>query len=393
MIHESERPVAAQFCATFLKPEMLHIYRQINALKRFRPVVIARKREGETAFPFDPVDIVPRPALRAWIRFRDRIVLGRPIQMTRREAAATVDALNARQAALLHVFFGHVGIFALPVLERRRLPAVVSFHGADTGVDTGRPAHRRAMKRVFDVADLILVRSESLREQIVALGCAREKIGLQRTGIPLDQFPYIERPTPPDGAWLCVQASRLIPKKGLITTLAAFAGFRKRWPKARLIIAGEGAMIGELQQTAADLGMADAVTFPGFVEGAALRDLYGRAHFFLHPSETGPDGDREGVPNALLEAMATGLAVLATRHGGIPEAVEEGVSGYLFEERDHRSIGEALDRLAANPDRLVALGAAASRRVAETFEIAAQARGLEDHYERLIHHSWQKSHS
>src|SRR5439155_470909 len=73
-----------------------------------------------------------------------------------------------------------------------------------------------------------------------------------------------------------------------------------------------------------------------------LRELLYESHVFLHPSETGPDGNQEGVPNSMLEAMASGLAVFATNHGGIPEAIGNGVSGMLGPERDQKSLARAL---------------------------------------------------
>src|SRR5207253_1966559 len=85
-----------------------------------------------------------------------------------------------------------------------------------------------------------------------------------------------------------------------------------------------------------------AVDFAGFVSQEELRELFYEAHIFLHPSETGRDGNQEGVPNSMLEAMASGLPVFATRHGGIPEAVQNNVSGILVNERNHRALADAL---------------------------------------------------
>jgi glycosyltransferase involved in cell wall biosynthesis len=104
----------------------------------------------------------------------------------------------------------------------------------------------------------------------------------------------------------------------------------------------------------------------------------------LHPSETGRDGNQEGVPNAMLEAMATGLPVFATRHGGIPDAVEHNISGILVEEGDYESLGDALIDCAKDFARLAAMGRAASASVAKNFDQVEQTRLLEDIYLREI---------
>jgi len=270
------------------------------------------------------------------------------------------------------------------LLEISPVPVIVSFHGADAGVDLDKPAHLALTQRMLDYATLLLVRSESLAQRLTAIGADAPKIRLHRTGIPVSEIPFQQRSAPPDGAWRGVQACRLIAKKGLATTLRAFAEFAREYPKATLSIAGQGPQLAELRLLAATLGIADRVNFPGFLSQAELRVLYASAHFFLHPSETPPDGDQEGVPNSLLEAMASGLPVLATMHGGIPEAVEHGTSGLLVPERDHTALAQAWLALARDPARYTQMSAAAAARVSATFNLAAQARLLEGYYREAI---------
>src|SRR5439155_2709817 len=246
------------------------------------------------------------------------------------------------------------------------------------------PAYRRATEEMLGAVRRVLVRSESLCQAVIDLGCAPEKIEIQRTGIPLADFPFRERSIPGNGQWRLLQAGRLIEKKGLKTTLRAFAKFRKEFPAARLTIAGEGPQLDELQSLAHELQIVDAVDFPGFVSQEGLRELFYSSHIFLHPSETGRDGNQEGIPNSMLEAMATGLPVFATRHGGIPEAVEHKISGILIEERDYESLGDALIDCAKDSVRLAAMGRAASESVAKNFNQAEQTRRLEGIYLRLI---------
>jgi colanic acid/amylovoran biosynthesis glycosyltransferase len=376
--------VVASYCATFLKPEMLHIYRQITSLRRVRPVVIAQKLENKERFPFPDIHLISKPTFHFLRRIWFKQVADRPWQISPAEVRAIERVLNETKVQLLHIYFGHIAVLLRPLIRQRQKPSLVSFHGADVLVDMHKPAYRRATEEMLSLVKRVLVRSESLRQAVINLGCAPEKIEVQRTGIPLADFPFRERSVLGNGQWRLLQAGRLIEKKGLKTTLRAFAQFRKEFPAARLAIAGEGPQLEELQSLARELQIVDAVDFPGFVSQEALRELFYSSHIFLHPSETGRDGNQEGVPNSMLEAMASGLPVFATRHGGIPEAVENNVSGILVNERNHRALADALIETAKSPDRLVAIGRAASDSVVKNFNQTEQTRRLEEIYLREI---------
>jgi colanic acid/amylovoran biosynthesis glycosyltransferase len=379
-----EAPVAAQYVVTFLKPEMLHVYRQITSLRAFRPVVFCQKRENAAQFPFEPIVILPKPRTHQIRRLFQKTVLDRPITIYRREARRILTALHAADARVLHIYFGHIGVHLLPLLEICDLPIIVSFHGADAQVDLDKPAHLAATQRLLALATLLLVRSQSIAERLHELGADPKKIRLHRTGIPLDEIIFTPRQPPADGAWHCLQACRLIAKKGLTTSLRAFARFTQTYPRATFTIAGEGPLLPELRALAAALGIDDRVDFAGFVSQERLRQLYATSHLFLHPSQLGPDGDQEGVPNSLLEAMASGLPILATRHGGIPEAVTDGETGALVAERDHVALAQAMLELAADPRDYAAMHLSASATVRANFSLEAQALLLGEYYSEAI---------
>jgi colanic acid/amylovoran biosynthesis glycosyltransferase len=383
----TESPVVACYCATFLKPEMWHIYRQITALQRVAPAVIAQKRENSGRFPFDKIDIVPKPALHFLRRFWFRQLLDKPWQISSGELRALRNVLERSNARLLHIYFGHIAVHLLPLIRAWKNPSIVSFHGADVMVDMNKPAYREATRQMLDIVTLVLVRSESLRRPVADLGCDENKVEVQRTGIPLDEFPFRERNFPPSdggGEWRLVQAGRLIEKKGLPVTLRAFASFLKRYPDATLTIAGEGPLLGHLQDLARELTIDNRVSFTGFISQEELRDLYYRSHIFVHPSETGPDGNQEGIPNSMLEAMASGLPVFATEHGGIPEAIEHGMSGVLVPERDDEELAWALLNAVEDCHFLSQVARNGADVVREKFDLNAQGRRLEDIYLRLI---------
>jgi colanic acid/amylovoran biosynthesis glycosyltransferase len=364
---------------------MLHIYRQITALERCSPVVIAQKREQAGRYPFEPIYVVPKPATHFLRRFWFRQLRDQPWQISDRELRALQTVLSKTAARLLHIYFGQIAVHLLPLIRSWKKPSIVSFHGADVTVDMNKPAYRETTRQMLNAVKLVLVRSESLRRAVIDLGCNEKKIEIQRTGIPLDEFPFRERsfiaaPT----EWRFVQAGRLIEKKGLPVTLRAFALFLRQHPNASLTIAGEGPLLGQLQNLAGELNIDGRVSFTGFVSQQQLREIYDGSHIFLHPSQRGDDGNQEGIPNSMLEAMASGLPVFATHHGGIPEAIRNGVSGVLVPERDHEKLAVALLDAAQDPEFLSRIAVNGAEIVRKNFDLRAQAQRLEEVYLRAI---------
>jgi colanic acid/amylovoran biosynthesis glycosyltransferase len=307
-----------------------------------------------------------------------------PWQISYTELRALLGVLNRIDARLLHIYFGQIAVHLLPLIRSWNNPSIVSFHGADVMVDMNKPAYREATRQMLEAVKLVLVRSESLRRAVADLGCDPEKIEIHRTGIPLEEFPFRERSFPKNDQWRFVQAGRLIEKKGLPVTLRAFAMFLTKYPNATLTIAGEGTLLDELQKLACELNIEERVLFTGFISQEQLRNIYYASHIFLHPSQTGHDGNQEGVPNSMLEAMATGLPVFATQHGGIPEAIENGVSGVLVPEGDHEELTQALLNAAQDPAFLSRIARSGAETVRKNFDLSAQAQRLEDIYLRTI---------
>ena len=359
---------------------MLHIYRQITRLERVRPIVITQKRENPAAFPFDAVHSLPKPATHFLRRFWFRQLLAQPWQISKMEVDSLLRILNRSGARLLHIYFGHIAVHLLPLIRTWPNPSVVSFHGADVLVEMNKPAYRGATQEMFRHVRRIFVRSDSLRRAVALLGADEGKIDVVRTGIPLEQFPFRARSLPRNGEWQLLQAGRLIEKKGYATTLRAFAAVLEKYPKATLILAGDGPLRADLQRLARTLKIEQRVSFRGFIPQTELRELFYESHMFLHPSQMGRDGNQEGVPNAMLEAMATGLAVFATNHGGIPEAIVNGVSGELVAERDHAALGAAVVEAMQKPETLATLARNGAESVRNEFDQRRQIRHLEDLY-------------
>lgn len=380
------RPVVASYVSDFLKPDMLHVFRQITGQERVVPWVFTHKREGEERFPFPDkrMVVLPKPRLRWWRRFVSRQFTHAPWRLYTWEVRHAILELTRAEARVLHIYFGHTAVHMIPLIKAWPHPVVVSFHGADAGVDMEQPAHLAALREVFKKTSVLQARSHSLADDLAKLGAPAGKLRVQRTGIPLEEWPFVERQPPPDGAWRILQSCRFIEKKGLDTTLQAFTEVRRQWPRAQLILAGDGPQRAELETLATRLEMRDSVTFTGFLSQDALRKQMYAAHVFVHPSRTSADGNREGIPNAMLEAMASGAPVVATWHGGIPEAVKDGRSGLLVAENDHAAMARALIVLMHDRDHARDLAVGGRQAVEENFDRTLNIRLLEDTYLELM---------
>jgi glycosyltransferase involved in cell wall biosynthesis len=376
--------LVASFCTFFLKPEMLHIYRQLTGLQAFQTFIITKHRQNADRFPFDDVEPLVTPKRHVLRRGYLKYVARKPALIYRGEYDAIRRILIRRDPELIHVYFGNTGVHLLPLLKQWDRPWVVSFHGMDVQSRPKEKGYDQKLRELLQLAPLVLVRSQSLANRLHDLGCASDKIRLNRTGIPLQNFPWVERPFPKDGQWQLVQACRLVEKKGLLTTLSAFRRFVSDYPNSRLVIAGEGPLRDALARKIDELSLGTQVSLAGFLSQEELRKIYTESHIFVHPSELAADSNQEGIPNSMLEAMASGLPVVATRHGGIPEAVQEGTDGILVPERDESALYQALLKLAAQPELWRQMGKQASRSVAENFEQGQQIGRLEAVYAEAL---------
>jgi glycosyltransferase involved in cell wall biosynthesis len=378
----SDAPRLGYIWDTPLKEGERHIRRQVLGSRRFEPVVLTRRAvSGVKRFPATTRVLTERR--RMWVRVYRKYLLGQgscQFNQIPEGLQALVQELRLR---LLHVFFGTKGMFYLPALRSVEVPVSVSFHGADIA-RCAESDGGDGLQDLFARADCVMARSEHMAASLRRLGCAPEKLWINRAGVPLGEFPLLERERSAGHPFTFIQVCRLIPKKGIEDTIEAFEQVRRQLPGARLRIVGEGSLRSTLTATIERKGLADAIRLTGFVDPAALLRLLAEADLFLHPSVTAADGDREGIPNSLLEAMATGLATVATRHAGIPEAVVHGESGWLVPENDPARLAERMTWCARNPQALREAGAAARAFIEREHDLEQRMRLLDDKYEELI---------
>jgi glycosyltransferase involved in cell wall biosynthesis len=360
---------------------MLHVYRQVTGIQRFRHHVVTRRREQAERFPFPCLTVLRRSPWR-WVGRTFHRLRACVVPLPRYETNQLLRLTREHSADVVHIYFGTEAARMLDYLRREVRPVVVSFHGADVSDLLADDS----LRGIHETATLLLARSESLRQALVARGCAPDRIVVTPTGIPPAEQPREPRlePVTGDRPIRLLQACRLIDKKGLDISVAAVAELRRRGLPAVLDIAGDGSLRPALEGQAAAAGLSGAVRFLGFLPNTELLSRLPGYDVFLHPSRTTEGGDREGVPNSMLEAMAAGVPVIATRHSGIPEVITDGEHGLLIPSADTDALAAAILKLAREPALFADLSRNARRRVAQRHSLEGSVQILEAAYQEAI---------
>ena len=253
--------------------------------------------------------------------------------------------------------FGTNGVLAQQVRDACALhvPLAATF----LGHDLSRVLRQRKpdfYARLFARGDLMLPLSEYFRDRLIAIGCPPGKIRVQRLGVDTVKFAFRLRTRAPGAPTRFVSVSRLVEKKGLETGLRAFALLQRDAADATWDIAGDGPLRPELEALRRELCLTERVALHGAMPRERVRQLLDASHVLLAPSVTAADGDQEGTPVAIMEAMASGLPVVSTRHSGIPELVQDGATGLLVPERDAEALARALRQMIQSPERWEEMG-------------------------------------
>jgi glycosyltransferase involved in cell wall biosynthesis len=286
---------------------------------------------------------------------------------------------------LLHAHFGWSAIRMVPLRQFLRVPLVTSFGGKDIGSEMLKPLFAPLYEAVLRISERIVCVSAQLARTVVERGADPERVVVIHRGTDLSFFDFCDRSSRSnqDPVQL-LMVGRLVEKKGHRYAFQALPRLRQGGVDFQLTVVGQGDDFDALRSLALELGLGPLVRFVGGMDEAELRDQYRRADLLLHPSVTAADGDTEGLPNTVVEAAATGLPAIASRHGGIPEAVIDRQTGELIQERDVEGLVTAIDTLARDRRRRLEFGRAAAAHARQNFDIAHQVNRHVELYRELI---------
>jgi colanic acid/amylovoran biosynthesis glycosyltransferase len=280
---------------------------------------------------------------------------------------------RTRKVEVVLAEYGPTGVAVMRACHRAGVPLVVHFHGFDAYERETLATDGRKYAALFGSAAAVVAVSSDMEQRLIELGAPREKVVLNPYGVDTATFSASD---PSQAPPVFVAVGRFVEKKAPYLTLLAFKQVIQERPDARLVMAGDGPLLGSCQQLARGLGIDDRVKFSGAIPQPDVAALMARARAFVQHSVTAPNGDSEGLPVAVLEAGASSLPVIATRHTGIPEAVVEGETGLLVDEFDVDGMAERMILLAADPVLAARLGRAARARVEQHFSMEGSINGL-----------------
>jgi glycosyltransferase involved in cell wall biosynthesis len=352
------------------------IVNQADAMARYEPVFAGRRRVRGVDLGGRVVAVAANGGWSDGVRqLRHR--LGSPPRDLR-------ASLAAMKPSLIHAHFGPDALSALPLQRSLRVPLVATFHGYDAtqeaSVRQGAEMWLYGRRRLAlaERSARILAVSEHIRRRLLVLGFPEDLVRTHYIGVDARRFfaaPLAEREP------VVLAVGRFVEKKGFEYLIDAMGEVQRRRANTELVLIGSGPLEAQLRRRAA------AVLGPHRIFGPAepqvIRGWMRRARVFAVPSVTSSSGDTEGLPIALLEAMASGLPVVASDHAGIPEAVSDAISGYLVAERDVGGLAARIADLLEDDESWDRFSAASRVVVERTFDLATQTTRLESIYDEV----------
>ena len=384
---------------TFMEPIAKHVAARghdVHIVAPWHPLVTRGRIEDGVSFHF--FKYAPLPALnvfgyaagmRADVALRSAAWMAAPLAMT----AGWFKAMRVAQKRGASVMHGHwvVPGGVIASTAQPRLPLVVSLHGSDVFVAERTPIARAAARRVFGRSGAVTACSPDLADRAIALGADRTRMQVVPYGVDTDRFKPSDASERaairqaagmPTDALVVVAAGRLVRKKGFEYLIAALPLLRT--PNVHLVIAGAGDLDDELTSRARAAQAAGRVHFPGNLGQDSVGAWFGAADVVAVPSVRDDSGNVDGLPNTLLEGLASGAPVVTTAAGGIGSVVEHDRNALVVAERDSRGLAAAIDALLADTGRRERLGRAGRALVDERFGWDAAAARFEAAYDRAL---------
>jgi len=289
-----------------------------------------------------------------------------PKRLFKSRSAYLAGLLRDNGVDTLMVEYGPCAVHLVEAAQLALCKFYVHFHGVDASLALRNPAMVARYQDMFAMADGIIAPSAFIATKLAKSGCPAEKLHVVPCGVELPPAP-----APSGEGQHLLAVGRFTEKKAPLASIEAFARVNQRFPGATLTMMGDGPLLEDAKAAVSKLGLSESVTLTGMVGSAEVQAAMQRASIFLQHSVTAQNGDVEGLPVAILEAMAAQLPVVSTLHSGIPEAVANGETGFLVEEGDVAGMASQIIKLLEEPAMARAFGVAGRKKVEQNFTIEA----------------------
>jgi glycosyltransferase involved in cell wall biosynthesis len=370
-----ERPTVLIFRKRLLPWSETFVATQGRALHRYRPVFTGYHHEPAGAHYLNGCDrvLLDRHSILPGIGKASLKIFGRLPRSFR-------TALERAEASLVHAHFGTSINPAGVIAHELDLPLLVTFHGHDIATVPRDPkgAHKRA--QALQRFDRAIAVSDFIADRLRASGCPSDRIIVHRIGVDTDRFAPHSEPHVPGRVLF---AGRLVAKKGLDHLLRAFHIAQQAVPAAELVIVGDGPLREPMEQLARELCV--RARFVGVQTPDEVLRYMRSSALLAAPSIVTARGDAEGLPITIMEAIATGLPVVAFPSGGSGEGVRDGVTGRLLPAGDEGALARAVTELLTDEPLRMRMSAAARQLALTEFSLVRQTRLLEDIYDEVVH--------
>jgi len=299
-----------------------------------------------------------------------------------RSISILTKLISSQSIDVLHAQFGFNAIRILPVAKALQIPLVVSFHGLDASKLLRKRSYRNGVKKVFNYASAIVICNPAMVDALPLTHKQKDKVVWIPYGIDTQKFSGIVHQAHSNPQLLHV--GRLVEKKGVPDLIRAFSKITLQNVKPILHLVGTGPQENICRTLVKELALEDQVQFHGWKSPEEVKQLMQLCDLFILNSRIALDGDSEGLPVGLLEAMAMGMPVISTRHAGIPLAIDDGVNGILVSEHDTDALTQAIKVLLTNEEKRHSIAVAARKKIEERFTIQQMHEKLYEIYSSAL---------
>lgn len=277
-----------------------------------------------------------------------------------------INILNHKKYDIIHCQFGPLGVFGMMLKQFGLLSGklITSFRGYDiTQIPQKNP---NIYKKLYKYGDQFLPVSDSLKQLLIKNGCPENKIQTHYSGVYINKFNR-KNSKARDNPVKIMSTARLVEKKGLKYAIKAIYNLKMQGEEVIYSIIGDGPLKGNLKRLIKDLNAESYIKLLGSKSQEEVIQHLSYVDIFLAPSIVDSNGDQEGIPNSLKEAMLMEIPVIGTNHSGIPELIKHHENGLLVSEKDEKDLANKISYLIKNPKLMSYFGINGKQKVAESF--------------------------